>query len=95
MQVLTVATFYIKDKVVLRFRQKEDSSKVGLALSVWLIIFLSKFVFLWVLDFLFNEYIAISGFVGLLLIILVLTIAQKVVEYVDAKLVESDKKAGI
>jgi hypothetical protein len=42
---------------------------VGLALSIWAIMFFSKFVFLWVLDIMFGTSVEVFRFVGLVLII--------------------------
>jgi hypothetical protein len=86
MQLLTYGTFLLKDIVVTKLKQKENVKRVYIAFSIWLIMFLSKFIFLAVLDVIFGNNIEISGFVGLLLIIICLTIAQKVVEYIDKKL---------
>ena len=71
--------------------------KVGIVVSVWLIMFLSKFVFLGVISVIFRDAVHISGFVGLMLIIVSMTIAQKLVDLVDDKLaddgVESEQAA--
>ena len=56
--------------------------------GVWLILFFSKFVFLAVIDVLFGENVEISGFVGLLLIIISLTVAQKLAEVAYNKLAD-------
>ena len=87
MQVLTYATFLLKDKTVAWFRQDgKDRHKAGMIFSVWLIMFLSKFVFLGAIGIIFRDDVEISGFVGLLLIIICMTLAQALIERVDAKL---------
>lgn len=86
MQILTFLTLKLKDYTVRWFKQKENSRKVALGFSIWLIMFLSKFVFLGVIDVIFGEQVEISGFVGLLAIIICLTIAQNAVEYLYKKL---------
>ncbi len=86
LQLLTYATLALKRAVVHRHNQKATSSKLLLVLSVWLILFLSKFVFLAVLDAIFGQNVEISGFVGLLAIIICLTSVQYVVETVYKKL---------
>lgn len=45
--------------------------------SVWLVMFLSKFIFVWVLDLIFRAYIHIGGFVGILLVVICVTIVHK------------------
>lgn len=86
LQLLTYATLALKRAVVHRHNQKVASSKLLLVLSVWLILFLSKFVFLAVLDVIFGQNVEISGFVGLLAIIICLTLAQNAVEFIYKKL---------
>ena len=48
--------------------------------------FLSKFVFLGAIDIIFSDAVEISGFVGLLLIIICMTAAQALIEWIDGKL---------
>lgn len=86
MQLLTYGTFMIKDSVVQRFRQGENPNNLGLILSVWFVLFISKFVFLAVIDTVFGQNVEISGFVGLLVIIACLTVAQKSVELLYTRL---------
>ncbi len=86
LQLLTFVTFEFKRRVVTAFRSKDKTSKVALALSVWLIMFVSKFVFLAVIDVIFGNNVSVSGFVGLLLIIACLTLTQNLVERIDKSL---------
>ena len=88
MQLLTYATFVAKDRIVYRFRRAESTNRIVLALSLWLLMFLSKFVFLGVIDLIFSQEVEISGFVGLIAIITSLTIAQSLVELADKKLAD-------
>jgi hypothetical protein len=86
MQLLTYGTFLLKDVIVTKLKQSENVKKIYIAFSIWLIMFFSKFIFLAVLDFIFGNNIEISGFIGLLLIIICLTIAQKIVQTIYEKL---------
>jgi len=87
MQILTYLTFALKDQVINWFKKKgERYNKIALALSIWAIMFFSKFVFLGAISVIFKDEVEISGFFGLLLIIACLTIAQKIVEIVYEKL---------
>ena len=86
MQFLTYGTFMIKDSVAQRFRQGENPNNLGLILSVWLVLFISKFVFLAVIDTIFGQNVEISGFVGLLVIIACITVAQKSAELLYTRL---------
>ena len=87
MQLLTYLTFALKDVVVQWFRRRGGPRhKVGIVVSVWLIMFLSKFVFLGAIGVIFRENVEISGFVGLLLLIVCMTLAQSLIELADRKL---------
>ncbi|MET0863100.1 MAG: hypothetical protein ABWZ98_02085 [Nakamurella sp.] len=87
MQVLTYLTFAAKDFAVSWFRRRGGPKhKVGIVVSVWLIMFLSKFVFLAAIAVVFQGSVQVSGFVGLLVVIACMTVAQRLVEIVDQKL---------
>ncbi len=87
MQILTYLTFWLKSLVVKYFKGKEGSMyKAALVLGVWLILFLSKFVFLAVIDFIFGSAVEISGFIGLMIIIITMTVAKQLIDVVYARL---------
>lgn len=87
MQILTFLTFMLKDYAKKWFKKRDGSwVAAGLVFTVWLILFLSKFVFLAVISFVFRDEVYISGFIGLLLIVVSLTIIQSVAELIDRKL---------
>ena len=87
MQLLTHATFAFKDMVKHWFKKRDGKyNTAALGFSIWLILFLSKFVFLAVIDFIFRDSVQISGFIGLLFIVASLTIAQQVTELIYDKL---------
>ena len=89
MQILTYLTFALKDQAVKKFNKNGATErKFALAFVIWLIMFFSKFVFLGVISVIFSDDVEISGFVGLLLIIACLTIAQKLVELSYKKLAD-------
>jgi hypothetical protein len=87
MQVLTYLTFALKDFAVRWIRRRGGPHhKIGIAVSVWAIMFLSKFVFLAAISVIFQGSVEISGFVGLFVVILCMTAAQRLVELIDRKL---------
>ena len=87
LEILTFATLLLKQRVVSHFKQRSESwAKAAMVFVVWLILFLSKFVFLAALDFVFGSNVEISGFVGLLAIIITMTIAKGLIDYVFKKL---------
>ena len=87
MQVLTYATLLLKDKTVAwHNRDRATRNTAAMIVSVWLIMFLSKFVFLGAIGLIFGDAVEISGFVGLLVIIACMTIAQSLIELIDKKL---------
>lgn len=89
MQILTYLTFAVKDIAKTWFKSKDTKVyKFALVFTVWLILFLSKFVFLWVISLVFREQVHISGFVGLLFIVAILTILQQLFELAYYKLAD-------
>ena len=79
----------LKKKVSREFKHKTGRySNLGHILSVWLVLFLSKFVFLAVIDLVFGDSVQISGFVGLLAIIIIMTVAKELTDYIFDKLAD-------
>lgn len=78
MQSLVYPTFKLKGVIARWFKQKSGRhNKVAMVFSVWAVMFFSKFVFLGALNFAFGESIEISGFIGLVAIIVSATILTK------------------
>lgn len=78
LEILTYFAFKLKNTIIAQLKNREGAIyKVLMFLSVWLIMFLSKFVFIWALDLVFGNYIAINGFFGILLVVLSVTIVHK------------------
>ena len=87
LQVLTYLTFALKDRVVGWLRRRGGPQhKLAIAFSVWLIMFLAKFVFLGAIAVIFQGYVQISGFIGLMLIIVCMTVGQRLLQLVDRRL---------
>lgn len=83
MQVLTYITFQLKDVVVNRFKGREGKKYLAaMVFGVWLIMFFSKFVFLAVINFIFGEAVTLSGFIGLVLIIVTMTVIKKLIDQI-------------
>jgi hypothetical protein len=77
--LLVYPTFKLKSYLAKHFKSRNQ--KIALVFSVWAVMFTSKFLFLWVLDIIFGSYLEISGFLGLIIIIVTATVLQKVVDY--------------
>ena len=89
MQLMTYLTFAAKDRVVAGFARRDGRHrKLGTAVGVWLVMFLSKFVFLAVIAAVFRSGVEVSGFVGLFLVILCLTIVTKLADLIDSRLAD-------
>lgn len=83
LQILTISAFYLKGKIVEWLNQRSGLFyKVLMVLCVWLVMFLSKFVFIWVIDSLFGNYINIYGFFGILLVVGSVTVIHKLADLV-------------
>jgi uncharacterized membrane protein len=89
MQLLTYLTFELKNKIQAFFSSRDKKvDKLAMAFFVWLTLFLSKFIFLWVISFVFRQEVYISGFVGLFIIIIVLTSIQGLFDFACSKLAD-------
>lgn len=87
MQLLTYLTFRLKDVVAGWFKGKPGkAAKVGLVFGVWFVMFASKFVFLAVIELVFSHDVAVSGFIGLMIVIITMTVVQKCADLVFKKL---------
>lgn len=87
LQILTYATFRVKDWVVARAKAVGGSNqRVYVVGGVWAVMFISKFVFLGIISIVFRDNVYISGFIGLLLIIITMTVLDYLVAKVDKKL---------
>ncbi len=78
LEILTYLAFQLKGSIVARLKNRHGLSyRILMFFCVWLVMFLSKFIFLWALDSLFDDYIIINGFFGILFIVLCVTIVQR------------------
>lgn len=91
LEVLTYLTFRLKGRAITRLKNKQGIEYRALMLfCVWLIMFLSKFVFIWALDAVFGAYIAIHGFFGILFVVLGVTVVHKLAYFIFKKLGSSN-----
>ena len=87
LQILTYLTLRLKKKVASKFKNRTGRwNKFARIMSVWLILFFSKFVFLAVIDYIFGQAVEISGFVGLLTMIITMTVVKELIDYIFIKL---------
>lgn len=87
LEILTYIAFIIKSHLVETLKHRKGAIyKVLLFFSVWLVLFLSKFVFIWIIDRLFGSYITIHGFFGILFVVLSVTIIHKLADITFKKL---------
>ena len=86
MQLLVYPTFKLKALVARWFKKKNTKTrKVGLVISIWAILFVSKFIFLEALNLLLGQYIEI-GFIGIVVVIICATILTKLTQMTYIKL---------
>lgn len=87
LEILTYLTLLLKARVMTA--QKNSllvTHKAALLFIVWLILFLSKFIFVWVIDILFGDSIVIYGFFGIMLLVLGVTAIHKIADAAFVKL---------
>ncbi len=89
LEVLTYLAFMLKGKIISWLGKRQGLGYQALMFfSVWLIMFVSKFVFIWAIDVLFGSYITIYGFFGILLVVLCVTVIHKLADVVFVRLGE-------
>ena len=80
MQALVYPTFLLKRQIVNWFTsQKTKASRYWMIFSIWFVLFVSKFIFLGALNFFLGEYIHISGFVGIVVVVVCATLITKLI----------------
>ena len=86
---LTYGTLLLKSKLAAQLKGKEAVlHKAALLFAVWLVLFLSKFVFIGVVDVVFGDAVAIKGFFGVTGLVITVTILRKLADKVFAALGE-------
>lgn len=87
LEILTYLAFQVKGLIIAWLKDRTGSLyRMLMFFSVWLVMFLSKFIFIWTLDFIFGNYITIKGFFGILLVVLCVTIIHKLAYKIFIKL---------
>lgn len=90
LQLLTISAFMLKKRLIAYFKARKGKwAKVGMVFSVWLVMFLSKFVFIGALDLLFRNYISIKGFFGILLVVVLVTVIHNLADHIFNKLADT------
>ncbi len=87
LEVLTYFAFLLKKRIVAWLKPKSGALYRALMFfAIWFVMFISKFVFIGVLDLLFSGYIYIHGFFGILFVVLTVTILHKLATLTFQKL---------
>jgi hypothetical protein len=93
LQILTYLTFLLKKRIVAWLKDKPGILYRGLMFfCVWLVMFLSKFVFIAILDLLFSQYIYVHGFFGILFVVLSVTVLHKLANYIFHQLDDCNRR---
>lgn len=89
LEIMTYLAFLLKGRIVSWLRGRSGFVyRMLLFFCVWLVMFLSKFVFIWVLDLLFDQYVKVNGFFGILLVVVCVTITHRLAFFTYSKLGE-------
>jgi hypothetical protein len=87
LEVLTFLTLLAKKRVFSRFNEKPGfAHKMSVLFVTWLILFLSKFVFIGIIDLLFAGTVTIYGFLNVFVVVLIVTLAHKLADYIFVQL---------
>lgn len=94
LQFLTSIAFMLKTSIIRWLKNREGIFyKILKIFFVWLVMFFSKFVFIWAIDFAFGDNMNIRGFVGILVVVVSVTVVHKLADYVFIKLGESSRSS--
>jgi hypothetical protein len=92
LEILTYLAFLLKGKIVGWLKDRQGLIyRIAMFFFVWLVMFLSKFVFVWVVDIIFGDNINIYGFFGILLLVLCVTIIHKLADETFRLLGDTEK----
>jgi len=87
LEAITYLLLLLKKRIVEWLKVHEGTVyRVLTFFMVWLVMFLSKFVFLWAIDGIFGDSIDINGFVGILILAVSVTAIHKLADYTFIKL---------
>lgn len=87
LETLTCLAFLLKGQIIAWLKDREGSIyRILMFFGVWLVMFLSKFIFIWALDLAFGSYININGFFGILAVVVCVTAIHKLSYKIFSKL---------
>lgn len=90
LQLLTYLIFSLKKRLIARSKTKQSfTAKLPQLFLVWFVMFSSKFVFIGALNWLFGDYFYVSGFFGIMLVVVVTTLVYRIAQYGIRELVTS------
>ena len=81
LEILTYLTLLLKSRIMSWLKDKQGAGYRALMLfCIWLVLFLSKFVFIWAINVTFGDAININGFFGILWVALSVTVAHNLAD---------------
>ena len=87
LEVLTRAAFAVKDAVIVYSRHRDSRGSTALMVfGVWFVMFASKFVFVWAIDLVFGDAVNINGFLGIFVVVLVVTVVRRLADWLFIRL---------
>lgn len=90
LQLLTMLAFWLKNQIIRWLRGRKGAAYTFLMFfCAWLVMFVSKFVFVWGIDLIFSDNIDINGFFGILAVVACVTIVHKFADWAFVKLGQS------
>ncbi len=79
--------FKVEHRITKFFKGKEGGfNKILYVMSVWGVVFLSKFVILEIIDVIFGDHVEISSFISLILLIVTMMVSKKILEKIYVNL---------
>ncbi len=90
MRALLAGTFRIEHRVAAVFDSRPGIvSKALRILTAWIILFLSKFVILEILDIIFGDHVELGGLITFIALVITLVAAEALIDFIYGRLGES------
>lgn len=93
LEILTYLAFLLKNQIIAWLRGRSGVAYRALMFfCVWLVMFLSKFVFVGALNYIFGDNVNVYGFFGILTIVICVTIVHKLADLTFIRLGDESPK---
>ena len=80
LQVLLRLTLMIEHRIAAHFKQQSGTAaKVKRIFAAWLVLFVSKFVIVWIIDIVFGDAVEFFSIIGFIIVVIVIVVVERMV----------------